>query len=225
MTLKTKHVCYILQCVLPDRRDDKRHSPNTMVVHRKQKMFFGIHGDNMLQSRKRLCLHVIRSEISKYGQFKYMRNLSVNTATLRKSRRLLSNLKALLQHVLLGTLVKNVSNLMHCLHVLSPRHILSQRGDKSCWKVHSLFVLSLLRQQILHLYYLDVCVCAACARASVGACVLCCVLLSPHQWVFNWNSVLLWVDHKATVACSSVKQCVKTSIGTNCAVWLWVRCT
>ena len=163
---------------------------------------------------------IIRSEISKYGQFKYMRNLSVNTATLRKSRRLLSNLKALLQHVLLGTVVKNVSNLMHCLHVLSPRHILSQRGDKSCGKVHSLLVLSLLRQQLL---LLPRCVCQ-CVLACVWVRV-CCVLLSPRQWVFNWNSVLLWVDHKATVACSSVKQCVKTSTGTDCAVWLCVRCT
>lgn len=107
---------------------------------------------------------------------------------------------------------------MHCLHVLSPGTIFffgCPPGDKSCGKVHSLLVLSLLRQQLLHLYYLDVCV---RARVRLGACVLCCVLLSPHQWVFNWNYVLLWVDHKATVACSSVKQCVKTSIGLELTV-------
>ena len=27
-----------------------------------------------------------------------------------------------------------VTNLTHCLHVLSPRHVLSSRGDKSCRK-------------------------------------------------------------------------------------------
>ena len=76
--------------------------------------------------------------------------------------------------------------------------------------------------------YVRVCVCArahvcvfVCARANVCVCVcvdvhlsvaarvfvaLC--LLSPPQSALNWNSVLLWVDHKATAARSSVS-CVK----------------
>ena len=52
-----------------------------------------------------------------------------------------------------------------------------------------------------------VCVCVR-ARAYVPVCmcvcVLCCVLLSPRQSVLNWNSALLWEDHKATASCSSV---------------------
>ena len=70
-----------------------------------------------------------------------------------------------------------LSNMMHSLHVFSHRHVLSQRGDKSCQKVHSLHDMS-LRQ---HDYNLCVC-----------------VLLSPHQSVLNWNFVLPRVDYKAT---------------------------
>ena len=57
---------------------------------------------------------------------------------------------------------------MHSLHVLSLRHVLSVRGDKTCRKVHSLHVLSHLRQQHYNLSFpfLIVCVCVfVCARA------------------------------------------------------------
>ena len=78
----------------------------------------------------------------------------------------------LLRHVL--------SNLMHCLHVLSLRHVFSLRGDKTCRKVHSLHVLSLLRQQHYNLSFpsLVVCVCVCvcvCARAHARARVCVCV--------------------------------------------------
>ena len=90
------------------------------------------------------------------------------------------------------------ANLMHCLHVLSQRHVLSPRGDSACRKVHSLHVLSPLRSQHYNLSSsLGVCVCVCvCVRARARACgwvgvALCCVLLSPRQSVLNWNFVLL----------------------------------
>ena len=70
-----------------------------------------------------------------------------------------------------------LTNLMHYLHVLSLRHVLSPRGDKSCRKVHLLHDLSPLRQQHYHLSLLFlwcVCVCecvCGCVHVSVGACM------------------------------------------------------
>ena len=40
----------------------------------------------------------------------------------------------------------------------------------------------------------------------VSLVIMCCVLLSTRQSVLNWNSVLLWVDYKATATCSSVSR-------------------
>ena len=120
-------------------------------------------------------------------------------------------------------------------------HILSRHGDKTCCKVHSLHVLSLLHQQ--HYKYNPsfpflivcarahecVCVCP-CARVDVHlsvaagcCCVLC--LLSPPQSALNWNSVLLWVDYEATAARSSVS-CVKydyrdwVKMWFDCVLWM-----
>ena len=81
-----------------------------------------------------------------------------------------------------------VTNLMHCLHVLSLRYVLSLRSDKTCRKIHSLHVLSPLRQQHYSLSSpsFHVCVCvhvhlsvAAGARPRVCCGILCGVLL-PH---------------------------------------------
>ena len=77
---------------------------------------------------------------------------------------------------------------MHCLHVLSLRHILLLRGDKTYRKVHSLHILSLLRQQhmiclsfpslvlgvCVRRAHVSVCVCpraGVCAHACVCVCV------------------------------------------------------
>ena len=53
---------------------------------------------------------------------------------------------------------------MHCLHVLSLRQVLSLHGDKTCRKVHSLHVLSLLPQQHYNLSFPSLVV-SVCARA------------------------------------------------------------
>ena len=47
-----------------------------------------------------------------------------------------------------------MSYLMHCLHFLTPRHVLSLCGEKMCRKVHSLHVLSSLRQQHYNLSFM-----------------------------------------------------------------------
>ena len=78
-----------------------------------------------------------------------------------------------LRHV--SPLNTNLSNLMHCLHVLSLRRVLSLRGDKTCRKVHSLHGLSPLRQQHYNLICLSlssmcVCVCVACVRVRARVC-------------------------------------------------------
>ena len=67
-------------------------------------------------------------------------------------------------------MLQHVSNLTHSLHVLSLR-----LGDKTCRKVHSLHILSLLRQQHYNLSFpfLIVCVCV-CARARAHECVCVC---------------------------------------------------
>ena len=88
---------------------------------------------------------------------------------------------------------QNVSNLMHCLHVLSLWHVLSLQhySDKTCWKVHLLHFLSPLHQQHYNLSFLslDVLVCACmcwCAlfrgSARTRPCVCCGVMLFyyPH---------------------------------------------
>ena len=63
---------------------------------------------------------------------------------------------------------QHVSNLMHWQHVLSPRHVLSSRGE-----VHSLYVLCNpfgSSTKICLSSFLDVCVCV-CVRVRVCVCV------------------------------------------------------
>ena len=81
-----------------------------------------------------------------------------------------------------------VTNLMHCLHVLSLRYVLSLRSDKTCRKIHSLHVLSPLRQQHYSLSSpsFHVCVCVfmcICpwqpARARECVVVYCVVFYYP----------------------------------------------
>ena len=89
-----------------------------------------------------------------------------------------------------------VSNLMHCLHVLSLQHLLLP-CDKLCWKVCSLHGLLLLHQHhnsLLACWGVHVCVCAC----------MCCVLLFLCQPVLTWNSAWLLVNYKATASCSFV---------------------
>ena len=78
------------------------------------------------------------------------------------------------------------TNLMHCLHILSLWHVLSLGGDKTCWKVHSLHVLSPLCQQHYNLSFPSlivcacVCVCVLMVHLSIAphapACVLLCLV-------------------------------------------------
>ena len=60
-------------------------------------------------------------------------------------------------------------------HILSPRHVLSQCGDKSCRKVHSPHVLSSLRQQRSispsFLFPRCACVCVRVPYVRAHACV------------------------------------------------------
>ena len=104
--------------------------------------------------------------------------------------------EGVLRHVLSLRQVLSPRNLMHSLHVWSLRHVLSLRGDKTYRQVHSLHVLSLLRQQHYNLSFPFLeraltCVCVVCvsvcvyvlmficpwqrARPRVCCCVLCCV--------------------------------------------------
>ena len=78
------------------------------------------------------------------------------------------------------------------LHVLSLQHVLSLHGDKTCWKVHSLHILSLLRQQNYNLSFpfLVECVCLfvcarvhVCLRARVRAHVCVCVCVCVCAFV------------------------------------------
>ena len=107
---------------------------------------------------------------------------------------------------------------------------MSSCGEKSCWKVHLLFDLSLLHQHHYNLSFpfpwcVCVCVCVceptrACTNMHVCMCLcicMCvhvhvsvceCVLLSLPQSVLTWNSVHPWVDYKTNAAYSFLS-CVK----------------
>ena len=78
------------------------------------------------------------------------------------------------------TKARKMSDLIHCLHILSLWHILSLHGDKTCRKVHLLHDLSPLHQQHYNLSFpsLNVCVCMcvrACVFVPVCLCVCVCV--------------------------------------------------
>ena len=129
-------------------------------------------------------------------------------------------------HHLVTTWVQNLPNLMHCLHVLSPRFTRCTICDS--FTSNTIICLS----SFFDIYiYVCVCACACvcvcvcvcvylCVRACVHACVrACCVLLSPRHSVLNWYSVLLWVDRKATAAWSAMN-CVKY----DCIETEWTCC-
>ena len=81
------------------------------------------------------------------------------------------------------TKARKMSDLMHCLHILSLCHILSLHGDKTCRKVHLLHDLSPLHQQLYNLSFpsLDMCVCM-CVFVPVCLCACVCVLMCICLW-------------------------------------------
>ena len=89
-----------------------------------------------------------------------------------------------------------LTNLMHYLHVLSLRHVLSPRGDKSCRKVHLLHDLSPLRQQHYHLSLLFLwCVCV-CVNVSVGACT--CLWVRACVFLCMWGAgIVQWLERQS----------------------------
>ena len=82
-------------------------------------------------------------------------------------------------------------------------HISNPVGDKTC-QIRCTHCLHVLPHRQISVYEL------ISHNKQIASClslvIMCCVLLSTRQSVLNWNSVLLWVDYKATATCSSVSR-------------------